>query len=331
MRCVIYTYGNHDRGMGHVYQSYALATALADHHDCKVTFLVPDYPAGIGKLSEWDLDVVPIPHALSGQQKLDRVAKHLTQLEPDVAVMDILESPPRLMAMLRSYVSLLVSIDDIGAGRAYADVLFNVIHHPPLPQGPSYTEFRDLGFVILRDSFRLLASRHKPVPKRAGRILITQGGSDTYAGTVHLVRELTRIPDDVEIVLLIGPAFQHHRELIEVIHSAPRRFTLLEDVADMAALMETCDLAITGAGKTVFELAAVGVPFVIVTEPDSDSGQVVVANFTSWREDKDQTCIIEPGETTFLPDRSVVACEWARPALPEDLDKLLERGLIFSQ
>ena len=70
----------------------------------------------------------------------------------------------------------------------------------------------------------------------------------------------------MDIHLVLGSAFRHEEELQGVIGKSKRRFVLERDVKNMAGLMAKMDVAITGGGKTLFELAAVGVPIVAVTE-----------------------------------------------------------------
>jgi len=45
---------------------------------------------------------------------------------------------------------------------------------------------------------------------------------------------------------------------------------------------------------------------IIISDPAQDSDRIVTANFTSWRADKDQSCIVEPGEHRFTKVRSCV-------------------------
>lgn len=252
--------------MGHVYQSYALSTALRDVADARITFLVPDYPDGLNKFRGWGVDIVEIPSKLSCEEKASFLEERISSRQVDLIISDILGSSQALMAYFRRKGRLLVSIDDIGDGRVYADLLFNVIHHPTRPLGARYTELSDLRYVIIRDEFRQFHAQAKEISERVNRLLVSQGGSDTFGGIIEMAKAMDSIPPDVEIVLLAGAAFRHEAELEVALKGTPRQFTVLKDVREMAKLMYTCDLAITGAGKTVFELAVVGVPFIIATE-----------------------------------------------------------------
>ena len=46
--------------------------------------------------------------------------------------------------------------------------------------------------------------------------------------------------------------------------------------------------------------------FVIISDPAADPEHLVIASFTSWRADKDQSCVVEAGEHPFAKKRSCV-------------------------
>ncbi len=90
-------------------------------------------------------------------------------------------------------------------------------------------------------------------------ILITTGGGDVdnIAGAIlHTIYE-----KGLHYHLVVGKYNPHLEELTRM--SKERGgITLHRDVKDMAGLMSRCDLAITAGGTTIYELAAIGVPFV---------------------------------------------------------------------
>lgn len=265
MKCVIYTFGGHERGMGHIYQSRAIAQVLSQG-GADVRFVVPDVPEGVAKLREWGLNVRAVPHTLSDREKTAHIDQILGNWSPDIAIIDILESSPELMAYMAEVCDVLVSMDDIGEGRIYADLLVNVIHHPVRPTGAVYREVNDLNYVVLRPEFEEAHRVKKEIPDRASKLLVSQGGSDTFGGVVELAKALQLLPEFVDIHIVMGAAFGHEADLLSVVNTSGHRFVLERDVQDMAGLMRKMDVAITGGGKTLFELAAVGVPMIAVTE-----------------------------------------------------------------
>lgn len=90
-------------------------------------------------------------------------------------------------------------------------------------------------------------------------VLITTGGGDVdnIAGTV-----LQAIYSEEINYHLISGRFNPHREKLEYLASECPNIHIYHDVEDMAGLMAKCDLAITAGGTTIYELAAIGVPFI---------------------------------------------------------------------
>lgn len=111
-------------------------------------------------------------------------------------------------------------------------------------------------YIPLRDQFRGV-SYH--MGDAVQNVLLTTGGgdADNIAGAVldGIYRQ------DIVYHVLVGrfsPHFESWRERARM----ARNIRIYFDVQDMAGLMSQCDLAVSAGGSTLYELAAVGVPFV---------------------------------------------------------------------
>ena len=71
-------------------------------------------------------------------------------------------------------------------------------------------------------------------------------------------------------------------------------------------------------------------PFVIISDPAQNPTQVVTANFTSWRPDEDQSCILERGEHRLITHRSCVYYD-NRQLTQAQYQHWLETGAIVPQ
>ena len=90
-------------------------------------------------------------------------------------------------------------------------------------------------------------------------VLITTGGGD---GENIAGRILERLEDrEFQIHVVSGPCNPHGAWLADYAQAHPR-VTVHQRVEDMAGLMLGCDLAVTAGGTTIYELCALGVPFV---------------------------------------------------------------------
>lgn len=45
---------------------------------------------------------------------------------------------------------------------------------------------------------------------------------------------------------------------------------------------------------------------IIISDPSQNNNKIVTVNFTSWKPDKDQSCVVEIGEHSFIRVRSCV-------------------------
>ncbi len=105
---------------------------------------------------------------------------------------------------------------------------------------------------------------------RAENLLITTGGGDqeNIAGQIlRKIREKAEITGaggegiKLDYHLVIG-SFNPHLEEMKSLERQSGQIHIYHDVENMAELMRRCDLAVTAGGSTVYELAALGVPFV---------------------------------------------------------------------
>ncbi|MBR0093022.1 MAG: hypothetical protein IJP92_15135 [Lachnospiraceae bacterium] len=68
---------------------------------------------------------------------------------------------------------------------------------------------------------------------------------------------------------IVCGAYNPHLAKLRALAEKDGRLLLHEQVEDMAALMCDCDLAVTAAGSTIYELCAVGLPFVAFSLADN--------------------------------------------------------------
>lgn len=161
----------------------------------------------------------------------------------------------------KSTSKLLISIDDPTPNRLRSDIAF----YPPVPQfnelewdGFTGTIYRGWEFIPLRKEFRLSArsKRIQSVPK----ILITMGGSDPHNLTLRILSALKSVECDWQAEVVIGPMFNHLDKIDRITVEHGKRVKLLHDIEDMSLPMQCCDAAIASFGMTAYELAACGVP-----------------------------------------------------------------------
>lgn len=182
----------------------------------------------------------------------------------DIVIVNQLKSPAKLLRFIRTHCGTLVTIDDTTrTSRKLADIRINPLY---------YDKWAHCGseYVPLNRIFRKAHRYKKRIERNIKHLLVTMGGSDTYGFTPQIINALSKIPDDIDIKIVIGPAFKHNIRLSEVLLKAKRRFVLLRNInsKEMYYWMRWADLAISSAGNTLFEMACCGTPVIaICAEP----------------------------------------------------------------
>lgn len=96
------------------------------------------------------------------------------------------------------------------------------------------------------------------------RILVTTGSTNQGGLLEGLVEACLNAAPEVHVAVVVGKMASYDGP-------AGGRVDVLRDVAGMAALMEDADLALSAAGSTLYELAAMGVPTVAVASTENQS------------------------------------------------------------
>lgn len=175
----------------------------------------------------------------------------------------------------------LLVIDDYAHLPVYhADILVNPNAYAA--EMPYRTEaqtliLRGASFAMLRKEFRqAMAQRNVEEGGREWRsglhILVTMGGADPDNTTAKVVDTLEALGrNDMEVTIIVGPLNPHSLALNERLRHADLKVKVLTSVTDMVPIIQSADLAISAAGSTCWELAALGVPMVVTVLADNQN------------------------------------------------------------
>lgn len=163
-----------------------------------------------------------------------------------------------------SGVSLL--IDDFSqAGHYPVDLVLNQSPAASAAMYPSRGDDTELllglRHLLLRREFLSTRPAEADVVPRARRILVTLGGGDADNVTAVVLEGLSLLKvEDLDVLVVAGPANPHAEDLLDRLDEAPYQAELICDTDDMPALMREAHLAICGGGSTCYELAYLGTP-----------------------------------------------------------------------
>ncbi len=250
----------------------ALAQAWRKHCKGKVVFLSGlEGPALRQKLIGKGFEVIDIlqthPHPDDLKQVLSTVGPP-SDGEVWLALDGYHFDPEYQKAVRGSGTKLLVVDDNAHLERYHCDLLLNQnLYADTLSYNCDAETKLLLGtkYAMLREEFFGRRDEQRSVPEQARRLLVTMGGADpdNVSGKVLSALKLLGMPD-LEVKIVVGAANPHIETLRSGIKDIGFSCELLHAVEDMPAVMHWTDLTISAGGGTCWELAYMGLPFLVV-------------------------------------------------------------------
>jgi UDP-2,4-diacetamido-2,4,6-trideoxy-beta-L-altropyranose hydrolase len=124
-------------------------------------------------------------------------------------------------------------------------------------------------FIPLRSEFAEAPAR--TIQASPQRLLLTLGGGDPDGVTERLLPAACRAVPGAAVDVIVGPLTTRVDGLREVAGAQSNDVVLHESPKDVRALMLAADVAISGGGQTVYELAATATPTVAIRLADNQT------------------------------------------------------------
>ncbi|MBR6328758.1 MAG: hypothetical protein IKR68_03830 [Lachnospiraceae bacterium] len=260
-RILFRTVGQQKLGMGHIYRCLTLAYKLIGHELLFVTD--SESEMGIKKLEE---SFFPMK-VVSDMEEYEQVLK---DYDPDIVVNDILDTDEQYMKLVKKYAQRVVNFEDEGSGAILADAVINALYeHNSKKNTNVYEGFR---YFCIRDEF--LEEPPREFSEKVGNIMVIFGGADPadLTGKLYgICRQLHRVNPEVEFHFITGFAYGRKDEVVSL---PDENIFVHHDVKRVSEYMGKADLAITSQGRTIYELASMGVPAVVMAQNPREAEHV---------------------------------------------------------
>jgi UDP-2,4-diacetamido-2,4,6-trideoxy-beta-L-altropyranose hydrolase len=170
------------------------------------------------------------------------------------------------------------SIDDLAAWRFPSAFVINGglgSRSLSYRTAPSTTLLLGPEYLLLRPEFARQPGEVRP---RVERVFVCFGGADPEDRTGQAVEAWGRIEDPPALEALVGEAYPHLDRLRWRATRGRTRVHCALDGDSIVHLMQSCDLAVASAGMVACELAALGIPSIVVlTSEDQKSNASALA------------------------------------------------------
>ena len=275
-------------GTGHVMRCLALAEALRDH-GLEVAFataaLTPSIERRLAaeRIPVWPVD--PVADAQAGVTLA--IAR---ELGANAIVVDGYHLGADWRLALRAPGVPILAFQDIDDGLPlYADLVLNAAADPADGRwrraAPDAVFLAGPRHVLLRRELRrAMAAPADPVGARSA-ILVTFGGADPSGLTLPVTAALDDLlAPEVTLDVVIGGSVPDAAGLALRVAALGERVAIHLDPLEMGPLMNRAGLAVSAAGGTVGELAALGVPALIAIVAENQTAGAAAATADGWCE-----------------------------------------------
>lgn len=268
--------GNEAMGLGHLMRCRALAEALiVAGHRCAFLVASPE-PAVIAPLERAGIRILPID--LARDHDATETLQYCTSLGAAALVVDGYHFLEDWRRCARAMAKPILTFADGPFRPGYADLLLDAASPPSIDPselfGPDYVLLRRE--LVESARLPLLPIEQRPT------ILITFGGSDPLALTHRVTISLFALLPDTQLAVVIGPATRSGEAVANSLRALGRRITVHRAPSAMGELMRLAGLAVSAAGGTVGELAALGVPAVLAIVADNQLAGAQACVAAGW-------------------------------------------------
>ena len=254
-RVVFRVDGYAEIGLGHIYRSLALADRMLDHDVAFVTSARSRVGTRLLKSRFY-----PVATFTDPRRELDTIAS----FDPDIVVNDVLDTDAGYVWGLKKRGWRVVNFEDQGSGHLEADAVINAMYKPAGRRKNVYT---GPAYACLRDEF--YDARPIEIRKQVEHVVVLFGGVDPSGLTLRVTKWLQKKAPSIRVTVIIGAGFKG-RERLATLCERSEHMKLVSDTRTISRHMADADIAVTSAGRTVFELAHFGVPMVVMCQNERE-------------------------------------------------------------
>ncbi len=257
-KIVFFVAGNSFIGLGHAYRTVMLANELVLND---IVFVVTESDDLAKQYIEQSNYPVLVTSAAKASQTI--IEQH-----PNLVINDVLDTDLNYMRALKQSAIKTVNFEDMGPGIDEADLVINALYPTPFP---SKHVLSGAKYFCLRDEFLYI---DVPATKASvQKVLLCFGGVDEGDLSRRALAAIAPkcAEDNIAITIVLGLGYRLQKELAEYASSLDlNNVTLVQGTSRMSDFMVEADLAITSGGRTVFELASLNVPTLVICQNERE-------------------------------------------------------------
>ena len=256
-RIVFRVIGGDRVGMGHIYRALTVAHEITDHEVLMVTDTSNE--VALNKLMDYG-------YRLEVYER-SKIVEEIIELSPNMVVNDILDTNADDIRAYKQKGIKVVNFEDLGEGAKLSDLTFNELYDQQQFTGNNIYWGKDYFFV--RDEF----AEATPCVFRQNidAILLVFGGIDQHDLSQKILFQVLGLcrARNIHIYVVTGPGYTGYHGLRKKVDRMDD-VTLTHATGVISRIMEKVSLAITSNGRTVYEMAHMNIPAIVIPQHDRE-------------------------------------------------------------
>lgn len=263
-----------DIGTGHLMEMVSIIEALRQKIVFEPLVITTKHPFSVDKLRKIKVDKIEyLPDGIKEKDEVDIILDIFKHHNCRHLIVDLRNYSKDYYSILNDHFKTTCIILD---NSEYKEIPATILVNFSITQDPEFYQnagaYRTRYLIgpkyFLRDK-EISRLRPVEVQDQVKRVFVNQGGSDPYGLTAKIIRAIERAGLNQEIIVVLGGCLSevHQQELAEMKHSLKGNYRFYVNIGkrELYGLMQTSDLAISAAGNTLYELALLGVPSLVIS------------------------------------------------------------------
>lgn len=245
-------------GLGHLSRCRSLMLAFLNVVECEFSFLSNNKEMVKKFISSNNFDFYDIYHSFKRRFF-------------DILIVDVPDIANKDEYYLKELSDITVSVDDDGPGLDFQDILIrpNLLNLPKPSEISSNNYWSGRDYIILHPDFEIQAHKKRSKKKQdIKNLFVCFGGGDPFGMTLRVIPLLKRISVPVAVHIVLGPAFLHVADVELMLNNDPR-FSVVQNVSNMAGNLSSADIAMISGGTLLYEACCLGIPSVVLSQNKS--------------------------------------------------------------
>lgn len=231
-------------GLGHIYNCLTLAFSMMEHDVLLV--ISKNSGEGIEKIKASNLPY----RIIESDAEIDAL---INEFKPDIWVNDCLDTDEKYMRHLKSMIPRVISIEDLGSGIKEADAVINALYDD-VQQTNVYSGWE---YVCLRDEFQIESPN-----------IFNTDPANLNKTLYEIILKIIDKYKNIKFEFITGLGYKNKEN--GVVTREEKNIFVYPDVPRVTKYMRKADLAITSQSRTIFELAAMRIPSIVLSQNERE-------------------------------------------------------------